>query len=466
MSLQPKEVLFGDSARAFLKSSIDRVVNKIKPSLGSRKQKEGITKALSVEDAGTYLLKQMILKIQEETGDGISTFLVLSQKILEESYSALKLGYNPVAITKSLDLACSKCLKELDCLNLPLKTKNEITDIATIIASPNSLIGKMIAEAIKKAGKKGKILLEESNRYDTYISCLEGIKIPGGYQSCYFVTDKKKMCVEITNPKILIYDQKIENPLQILPLLQSFIGKDIPLVIVSNGIMHEALSTLSVNHLKKIIQVCPIKFSSKNKKLLKDLAQYTNTFIFSEKKGMQLKDITFDHLGSCEKFIAHHDNASFINSKKKGKGKIVTIHVGAYSESELIYKKQCFQACLEVMQTSISGGITVGGGTAYYQISKRLSEDPVGERILKSSLRSVTEQIIKNAGCIPPDVFKKIDKSPNYFGFNNQTLTVENLFNIGIFDQIKTLKTSLFYAISVTKTCILTETIIKKGKKK
>ena len=466
--MSSKEVLFGDEARHKLQSGIDQMADVVKPSFGpngkslrfdeklsSPKIGEGtLLKDFSIENLGICLVKQEAQKLHEEIGDGTTSFLILVQKMLEESFLKGSLEDNSIQIVKSLEDACQKCLKELDNLRLPVKTKKQMTSIASANSSACPLISKMVVEAFRKTGNNGQVYLEEASGCQTYISISDGIKVSGGLFSPYFLTNKDKNIAEYNEPRIAIFDQKIHSALQLLPLLKSFIGNKHPLVIVTKEISSDALSSLSLNHQNNIIRVCPIKMIDGEKE---DLAKFTGARIIS--KGTTL---TSDPLGSCEKFIANSQSATFIgNTREKDKyEQIATIRIGAYSEQELIYKFQAFKSTLQTMQTALNEGITLGSGTAYYNVAKKLSNRMIGEDILKSALKSIAEQIIKNAGCIPPAIFHTIDSKPLSWGFNARSEKVEDLVKANIFDSVKTLKNTLRHAVSLVKTLLLTQTVI------
>ena len=394
---------------------------------------------------------------------------------------------------------------------IPVSTDStKIEQVASISAGNNPEIGKLIADAMRKAGKEGVITIEEAKGFETYVEVVEGMQFDRGYLSPYFITNPDKMNVVYEKPYILIYDKKISGMKEILPLLDKVSQANEPLLIIAEDLEGEALAVLVVNKLRGIIKVAAVKapgFGERRKEILEDIAVLTSGTVITEEKGLKLENADIAHLGKCDKIIVTKDKTIIVGGSGDKKnidaavaqikeqlktttsdydkeklqerlaklsGGVAIVFVGASSEIELNVKKDVVDDALNATRAAMEEGIVPGGGVAYLRCLKELDklqgsndDEKVGKEILRKALEEPLKQILINAGLEPSEVVQKVIAGENDFGFNAKTEKFENLLESGIIDPVKVTRLALEYAASVAGMFITTEcVIVKKPEKK
>lgn len=525
MSSNPKEIIFEDVAREKLKKGINEVADCVAITLGPKGRNVAISSWAmpkitndgnsvldeielkdDFEDMGVCLAKELSSKIKETCGDGTTTGIVLLRSLVNEGMKNIASGTSAISIKRGMEKALDVLLKEIDSLSDKIKTDEDIKNIATVSASGDETIGKVIAESFKKANNKATITIEQNKKNESEIEHVEGMEIERGYLSPYFCNNPKKMLVEMQNPKILITDKKINSIQDLLPILQILATSSDELLIIADEIEGDALATLVINNLKKIIKVAAIKtpsFGDRKKDILEDIACLTGGTFISEEKGFILKNTKFEDLGTSEKVIISKDKTLLINGKgdllekrikqlekekdntkdkidksrleeriAKLKGGVVIIKVGAPTESDLKQKRQKFEDSLNSTKAAIEEGIVAGGGVALLKAKDKIkdlelnTDEKIGAEILQKACTAPIKQIIENAGFDYHLIIDSLmDKSKN-FGFNVLSEKVEDFIEIGIIDPVKVVKTSLIHAVSIAKLILLSEALITDLKEK
>ena len=519
----PKEIIFDELAREKLKKGINELADAVAVTLGPKGRNVGISSWAmpkitndgnsvtdeielndDFEDMGVQLAKQAANNIKQTSGDGTTTGIVILRSLVNEGMKNITSGASIIGIKQGLEKGLNKLLKEIDNLSNVIKTDEEIKNIATVSASFDEKIGKDIAKAFKLANKKTTITIENGNKNETQIELKEGMELERGYLSPYFCTDPKKMIVEMTNPKILITDKKINSIQDVLPILQTLAATSDELLIIADEIDRDALATLVINNLKKVIKVAAIKapgFSEKRKDFLNDLAYFVGGTYITEDKGLILKDASLEDLGSATKIIISKENTLIINDQAKNlqkrinqleeeikntkdeidkkelekryaklKGGIVIIQVGASSDSELKQKKQKYEDSLNATKAAIDDGIVPGGGVCLLRLKDTLDDiecsqdEVIGINILKKALLAPIKQLIANAGLDYHLIIDELLKQKSTFGFNVITEKIEDFIKTGIIDPAKVVKSYLVNAISIAKVILLSEALIADAK--
>ncbi|MGC8868227.1 MAG: chaperonin GroEL [Sulfurihydrogenibium sp.] len=525
-----KRMVYGDEARAKLKAGVDNLANAVKVTLGPRGRevilekkwgspvvtKDGVSVAKEIELADPYenmaaqLVKEVASKTADVAGDGTTTATVLTQAIFEEGLKAVAAGANPVYVKRGIDEAVKIVIEELKKLSKPVSGRKEIEQVATISANNDPEIGKIIADAMEKVGKDGVITVEESKSAETVLEVTEGMQFDRGYLSPYFITNPEKMEAVLENPYILIYEKKINNIRELLPVLEKVVQTNRPLLIIAEDVEGEALATLVVNHIKGILKVCAVKapgFGERRKAMLQDIAILTGGTAITEDLGIKLESVDLDMLGKADKVVVDKDNTTIIGGKgnpeeikarieqikkqietttsdydreklqerlAKLAGGVAIIKVGAATEAELKEKKDRVDDAVHATKAAVEEGIVPGGGVALYRASRALcninEENPDkawGIKIVRNACKVPLKQIAYNAGFEGSVVIEKLKDSdnPNY-GFNAATGEYVDMVEAGIIDPTKVVRTALQNAASIAGTMLTAECLVAEIKEK
>lgn len=521
MSAKAKEIIFEEEARSKLLDGIDKLCDVVSVTLGPKGRNVGlssfgspkitndgnsIVSDIELKDQfanmGVALAQETASKIKEKSGDGTTTGIILLRSIVKEGIKNISSGASPISLKRGLDKGLSAIVKEIDKKAKSVNSSKDTLNIATVSASGNTQIGKLISEGFEKVGKKGVITIEESKTTETTLEIVEGLEFNRGYISSYFCTNVEKMLVEMANPLILLTDKKISSIHEILSLIQTVATTGKELLIIADDIEGDALSTLVINKLKGILKIAAVKapgFGDSRKALLEDIALVTKANFITEEKGFLLKDASVEDLGSCEKLIISKESTTIIGGRASQKeidkrinqidkeielqessydkeklqerkakllGGVAVIRVGAHTESELKQKKQHFEDSLNATRAALEEGIVPGGGICLLSASKVLDslklegDEKISLEILKSACSAPLKQIVKNAGHDGNLILEKIKSSPENYGFNAEIEKVEDLIKAGVIDPAKVVKNSLIHAISVAGIVLNSEALI------
>jgi len=517
-----KQIIFSDQARADLFNGVKKLSDAVKVTMGPRGRnvliqksfgapsitKDGVSVAKEIElentleNMGAQLVKEVASKTNDEAGDGTTTATVLAHSIFKEGLRNITAGANPIGVKRGMDKASAIIIEELKKISKPVDGKKEIAQIATISANSDEAIGKLIADAMDKVGKDGVITVEEAKGIDDELEVVEGMQFDRGYLSPYFVTNSEKMIAEIENPLILLYDKKISNLKDILPLLEAANKQQRPLFIIAEDIEGEALTTLVVNKLRGTLNVIAVKapgFGDRRKSMLEDLAVLTGANLISEELGMSLESATVDNLGSAARIVVDKDNTVIVNGAgdkqnvekrvaqirqqigtttseydrekleerlAKLSGGVAVIKVGAASETEMKEKKDRVDDALSATKAAVDEGIVIGGGAALIKAASKVKlnleqDEQIGAEIILRAILAPMRQIAENAGFDAGVVLDKVknDSNPNA-GFDALTGEYVDMFKAGIIDPVKVERVALQNAVSVSSLLLTTEATI------
>ena len=519
-----KEILFNMDARDQLKKGVDELANAVKVTLGPKGRnviiekkfgapqitKDGVTVAKEIElddaymNTGAQLVKAVASKTGDDAGDGTTTATVLAQAIISEGLRNVTAGANPMDLKRGIDKAVGKIVASIKEQSEDVGADYEkIEQVATISANNDSEIGKLIADAMRKVSKNGVITIEEAKSRDTTIGVVEGMQFDRGYLSAYFVTDTEKMECEMENPYILIYDKKISNLKDMLPILEAAVQTGRPLLIIAEDVDSEALTTLVVNRLRSQLKICAVKapgFGDRRKDLLEDIAILTGGIVVSEEKGIKLEQATLEMLGSCGKItvskevttivdgngdknaidtrVAHiksqiettksdYDKEKLQERLAKLSGGVAVLYVGAASEVEMKEKKDRVDDALCATRAAIEEGIVPGGGVTYVRAIDSLegleavnADEKTGIEIVKRAIEEPLRQIVANAGKEGAVVVQKVREGEGDFGYNARADRYENLLAAGVVDPAKVTRVALENAASIAGMFLTTECVI------
>ncbi|MBB4211148.1 chaperonin GroEL [Rhodothalassium salexigens DSM 2132] len=519
-----KEVRFHTDARDRILSGVNTLANAVKVTLGPKGRnvvleksfgapritKDGVTVAKEIElkdkfeNMGAQMVKEVASKTNDLAGDGTTTATVLAQAIVTEGMKSVAAGMNPMDLKRGIDLAVTKVVEDIKGRSKDISSNDEITQIGTISANGDKTVGSMIAEAMEKVGKEGVITVEEAKGLDSELDVVEGMQFDRGYLSPYFVTDSEKMTVELENPYILLHEKKLSNLQALLPLLESVVQSNRPLLIIAEDVEGEALATLVVNKLRGGLKVAAVKapgFGDRRKAMLEDIAVLTGGQVVSEDLGIKLENVTVDMLGTAKKVSIDKDNTTVIDGTgsddqikarcdqirnqidntssdydkeklqerlAKLSGGVAVIKVGGASEVEVKEKKDRVDDALHATRAAVEEGIIPGGGTALLYATKALeglkgdNEDQTrGIDIVRRALQAPVRQIATNAGVDGAVVAGKLlEQGENHWGFNAQTEVYEDLVKAGVIDPTKVVRTALQDAASVASLMVTTEACI------
>jgi len=523
-----KEILFNIDARDQLKKGVDELANAVKVTLGPKGRnviiekkfgaphitKDGVTVAKEIEledpfqNLGAQLVKEVASKTSDDAGDGTTTATVLAQSIVSVGMKNVAAGANPMDLKRGIDKAVAQVVKHIAGQARKVGDNYEkIEQVATISANNDAVIGKLIADAMRKVSKDGVITIEEAKGTDTTIEVVEGMQFDRGYISPYFVTNTEKMEVEMEKPFILIHDKKISNLKELLPILEPAIQSGRPLLIIAEDVDSEALTTLVVNRLRASLKICAVKapgFGDRRKEMLEDIAILTGGVVISEEKGIKLESATLEMLGTAEKVTVNKDNTVLVNgagSKEaiatrvaqikaqiaattsdydreklqerlaKLAGGVAVLYVGAASEIEMKEKKDRVDDALSATRAAIEEGIVAGGGVAYIRAIDSLStikadndDEATGIEIIKRAIEEPLRQIVANAGKEGAVIVQKVREGKDDFGYNARTDVYENFFAAGVVDPAKVARVALENAASIAGMFLTTECVITEKK--
>ena len=523
-----KEILFNIDARDQLKKGIDTLANAVKVTLGPKGRnviiekkfgaphitKDGVTVAKEVELADAYqntgaqLVKEVASKTGDDAGDGTTTATVLAQAIVAEGLKNVTAGASPMDIKRGIDKAVAKVVDSIKGQAEKVGDNyDKIEQVASVSANNDPVIGKLIADAMRKVSKDGVITIEEAKGTDTIIGAVEGMQFDRGYLSAYFVTNTEKMECEMEKPYILIYDKKISNLKDFLPILEPAVQTGRPLLVIAEDVDSEALTTLVVNRLRSQLKICAVKapgFGDRRKEMLEDIAVLTGGVVISEEKGLKLEQATIEMLGTADKVTVSKDNTTIVNGAgdkenikerceqikaqivstksdydkeklqerlAKLSGGVAVLYVGAASEVEMKEKKDRVDDALRATRAAIEEGIVPGGGVAYIRALDALEgfkgdnvDETTGIDIIKRAIEEPLRQIVANAGKEGAVVVQKVREGKADFGYNARTDVYENLHAAGVVDPAKVTRVALENAASIAGMFLTTECVIVEKK--
>jgi len=524
-----KLIKFDTDARDKLKNGVDALANAVKVTLGPRGRnvvidkkfgaplvtKDGVTVAKEVElkdvieNMGAQMVKEVASKTADVAGDGTTTATVLAQAIVREGLKNVTAGANPMELKRGIEEATKVVVAELKKMSKTISTSKEIAQVGTLSANNDEEIGKLIAEAMDKVGRDGVITVEEAKGIETYLETVEGMQFDRGYISPYFVTNPDTMTVELDNPYLLIYDKKISNMKDLLPVLESVVRTGRPLLIIAEDVDGEALATLVVNKLRGSLKVAAVKapgFGDRRKAMLEDIAILTGGVVISEEQGYKLDNTTLDYLGQAGKVSIDKDNTTIVNGAgeatqiqarvnqiksqietttsdydreklnerlAKLSGGVAVLYIGAPTEVEMKEKKARVDDALHATRAAVQEGIVPGGGVALIRAIKSLEpgrggindnllkgDVGVGVAIVRRALEEPLRTIVYNAGLEGAVILQKVRELEGSQGFNARTEVFEDLFEAGVIDPTKVTRTALENAASIAGLLLTTECVI------
>ena len=523
-----KEILFNIEARDQLKKGVDALANAVKVTLGPKGRnviiekkfgaphitKDGVTVAKEIEltdayqNTGAQLVKEVASKTGDDAGDGTTTATVLAQAIIAEGLKNVTAGASPMDIKRGIDKAVAKVVDSIKHQAEKVGDNyDKIEQVATVSANNDPVIGKLIADAMRKVSKDGVITIEEAKGTDTTIGVVEGMQFDRGYLAAYFVTNTEKMECEMEKPYILIYDKKISNLKDFLPILEPAVQSGRPLLVIAEDVDSEALTTLVVNRLRSQLKICAVKapgFGDRRKEMLEDIAVLTGGVVISEEKGLKLEQATIEMLGTADKVTVSKDNTTIVNGAgakenikercdqikaqiaatksdydreklqerlAKLSGGVAVLYVGAASEVEMKEKKDRVDDALRATRAAIEEGIVAGGGVAYIRAIESLDglkgendDETTGIAIIKRAIEEPLRQIVANAGKEGAVVVQKVSEGKGDFGYNARTDVYENMHAAGVVDPAKVTRVALENAASIAGMFLTTECVIVEKK--
>ncbi|MDO9595308.1 MAG: chaperonin GroEL [Lutibacter sp.] len=521
-----KQIIFDIEARDGLKRGVDALANAVKVTLGPKGRnvvigksfggpvitKDGVTVAKEIELAdplenmGAQMVKEVASRTSDLAGDGTTTATVLAQAIVKEGLKNVAAGANPLDLKRGIDKAVKAIVEDLKKQSQEVgNNSDKIKQVASISANNDDVIGELIAQAFKKVGKEGVITVEEAKGTSTYVDIVEGMQFDRGYLSPYFVTNPEKMLVDLENPYILLFEKKITNLKDLLPILEPVAQSGKPLLIIAEDVEGEALATLVMNKLRGALKIAAVKapgFGDRRKAMLEDIAILTGGTVISEERGLTLENTTIDLLGTAERITIDKDNTTIVNGAgnatdikdrvaqikaqietttsdydkeklqerlAKLAGGVAVLYVGAASEVEMKEKKDRVDDALHATRAAVEEGIVAGGGVALVRTKEVLKslttenlDELTGIRILDRAIEEPLRQIVENAGGEGSVVVAKVIEGKGDFGYNAKTDEYTKMFKAGIIDPTKVTRIALENAASVagmilTTACTLVE---------
>lgn len=519
-----KELKFDIDARDRLKSGIDQLASAVKVTLGPKGRnvviekkfgapqvtKDGVTVAKEIElkdkfeNLGAQMVKEVASKTNDDAGDGTTTATVLAQSIVNVGVKNVTAGANPMDLKRGIDKAVAKVVESIKSQSHDVGESNDkIEQVATISANNDKVIGKLIADAMKAAGREGVITVEEAKGTEDELKTVEGMQFDRGYISPYFVTDTDKMEAVMDQPYILLTDKKISTMKDLMPILEPAVQSGKGLMIIAEDIEGEALATLVVNKIRGSLKVAAVKapgFGDRRKEMLEDIAILTGGTVITEEKGLTLEGATLDMLGTCEKVVSDKENTTIVNGTgakenidarvnqiktaieastsdydkeklqerlAKLAGGVAVIYVGAASEVELKEKKDRVDDALSATRAAVEEGIIPGGGVGYIRAIEVLEgmkgdneDETTGIAIVKRAIEEPLRQIVENAGIEGSIIVQKVKEGKADFGYNARTNKFENLYESGVIDPTKVTRVALENAASIAGMFLTTECVI------
>jgi chaperonin GroEL len=525
-----KQIDYDIEARKKLKAGVDALANAVKMTLGPKGRNvvfekaggdpqvsgDGVTVAKQIEledpieDMGAKMIRQAAVRTAEAAGDGTTTATLLAQSLIHAGLKRVEAGINPMDLRKGVDKAVKAVVEGLQQMSIKIGHDNaKIEQVATVSANNNPEIGKLIAEAMAKAGEEGVITIEEAKGIETTVEVVEGMQFDRGYLSPYFINDTEKMEAVYENPYVLVYDKKISLMKDIVDLLDKVAQTGKPLLVVAEDVEGEALTVFVINKLRGVLKIIAVKapgFGDRRKAMLNDIAVLTGGTVISEDKGYKLESVELDLLGTCDKIIVDKDNTTIVNGHgtkediqilirqikaeiekttsdydreklqerlAKLSGGVAVIHVGAATEVEMGEKKDRVDDALSATRAAVEEGIVPGGGVAYLRTINQLDtiktendDEKVGILIVKKALEEPIKQIARNGGLDETEILQRVKSGKGDFGFNAKTEQYENLLESGVIDPTKVTRLALEFAASVANMMMTTECVIVKKREK
>ncbi|EAI1653207.1 chaperonin GroEL [Campylobacter coli] len=521
-----KEIIFSDEARNKLYEGVKKLNDAVKVTMGPRGRnvliqksfgapsitKDGVSVAKevelkdSLENMGASLVREVASKTADQAGDGTTTATVLAHAIFKEGLRNITAGANPIEVKRGMDKACEAIVAELKKLSREVKDKKEIAQVATISANSDEKIGNLIADAMEKVGKDGVITVEEAKSINDELNVVEGMQFDRGYLSPYFITNAEKMTVELSSPYILLFDKKITNLKDLLPVLEQIQKTGKPLLIIAEDIEGEALATLVVNKLRGVLNISAVKapgFGDRRKAMLEDIAILTGGEVISEELGRTLESATIQDLGQASSVIIDKDNTTIVNGAgekanidarvnqikaqiaetssdydreklqerlAKLSGGVAVIKVGAATETEMKEKKDRVDDALSATKAAVEEGIVIGGGAALIKAKAKIKldlqgDEAIGAAIVERALRAPLRQIAENAGFDAGVVVNSVENAKDEnTGFDAAKGEYVNMLESGIIDPVKVERVALLNAVSVASMLLTTEATISEIK--
>ena len=523
-----KEVRFSDDARARMLKGVNILANAVKATLGPKGRnavleksfgaptvtKDGVSVAKEIElkdkfeNMGAQMVKEVATNTSDEAGDGTTTATVLAQAIVREGLKAVAAGANPMDLKRGIDAGVAAAVEELKKLSKPCKDQKAIAQVGTISANSDESIGKTIADAMEKVGKEGVITVEEGSGLQNELDVVEGMQFDRGYLSPYFINNQQNQTAELDNPYILLYEKKISNVREMLPLLEGIAKAGRPLLIVAEDVEGEALATLVVNTIRGIVKVAAVKapgFGDRRKAMLQDIAVLTGGTVISDEVGLSLEKATLNDLGEAKKVVVEKENTTVIDGKGKNadikarveqirrqieeatsdydkeklqervaklSGGVAVIKVGAATEVEMKEKKARVEDALHATRAAVEEGVVPGGGVALIRAQKAVEKlEPKNEdqgfgiRILARSIEEPLRQIVTNAGEDAAVILAKVKEGKGTFGYNAASGEYGDMLELGILDPTKVTRLALQNAASVAGLLLTTEVMIAEAPK-
>ncbi len=524
----PKELKFNQHARNAILEGVNILAEAVKVTLGPKGRnvvieksfgspvvtKDGVTVAKEIEledhflNMGAKMVREVASKTSDTAGDGTTTATVLAQAIYREGLKVVAAGANPMDVKRGIDTAVEEVVKELKKISKPVKDQKEIAQVGTISANNDPSIGNIIAEAMNKVGKEGVITVEEAKSMETTLEIVEGMQFDRGYISPYFITDPEKMEVVLEEPYILIYEKKISNMKDFLPILEAVAKTGKPLLVIAEDVEGEALATLVVNKLRGTLKCAAVKapgFGDRRKAMLEDIAILTDGKAISEDVGIKLENLKLEDLGRAKKVVIDKDNTTIVEGAGKPSaiegrikqirvqieettsdydreklqerlakmaGGVAVIKVGAATETEMKEKKARVEDALHATRAAVEEGIVPGGGVAYIRCIPALTnlklegDRKIGVEIVQKALEEPLRQIAENAGKEGSVIVEKVKEGKDAFGFDADKEEFTDMIQAGIIDPTKVVRLALQNAASVASLLITTEAIVAEKPKK
>ncbi|HET8808528.1 MAG TPA: chaperonin GroEL [Methylophaga sp.] len=518
-----KEVKFGADARQLMVKGVNTLANAVKVTLGPKGRnvildksygaptitKDGVSVAKEIElenkfeNMGAQMVKEVASHTSDAAGDGTTTATVLAQAILREGMKSVTAGMNPMDLKRGIDQAVQAAVEELKKLSSPCDDDKAIAQVGTISANSDKSVGDIIAEAMKKVGKEGVITVEDGRGFENELDVVEGMQFDRGYQSPYFVNEQQTMTANLEDPYILLFDKKISNIRELLPVLEAVAKSSRPLLIVSEDVEGEALATLVVNNMRGIVKVCAVKapgFGDRRKAMLEDIAVLTGGTVISEEVGLSLEKVTLDDLGQAKKITVSKENTTIIDGAGRADeitarveqirtqiadsssdydkeklqervaklaGGVAVIRVGAGSEIEMKEKKARVEDALHATRAAVEEGVVAGGGVALVRAEMSLGElkgdnldQDAGIAIARRAMQEPLRQIVTNSGDEASVVLNQVASGKGNYGYNAATGEYGDMIEMGILDPTKVTRTALQNAGSVAGLMLTTEAMI------
>ena len=523
-----KEVRFSDDARQKMFTGVNILANAVKVTLGPKGRnvvldksfgaptvtKDGVSVAKEIElddkfeNMGAQMLKEVASQTSDVAGDGTTTATVLAQAILREGLKSVAAGMNPMDLKRGIDKASAAVIKELKNLSKPCEDDTAIAQVGSISANSDTEIGEIISQAMQKVGKEGVITVEEGSGLDNELGVVEGMQFDRGYLSPYFINDAQSQSVELENPLILLYDKKISNIRDLLPVLESVAKAGRPLLIIAEDVEGEALATLVVNNIRGIVKVAAVKapgFGDRRKAMLQDVAVLTGGQVISEEVGLSLEKTTLEDLGEAKKVQITKENTTLIDGAGRAEdikgrveqinaeieesssdydkeklqervaklsGGVAVIKVGAATEVEMKSKKALVEDALHSTRAAVEEGVVAGGGVAYIRAVAAIAklkgdndDQNVGINILRRALEDPLRQIVQNAGGDPSVVLNAVAEGKGNYGYDAATGEYGDMIALGILDPTLVTRYALQNAASVSGLLLTTEAMVAEAPK-